>query len=72
MICDVTRNGTISSLDAAYILQYVAGLRSFTSDQKLLADATGNGTVSAGDAAKILQYVAGLNPVSRCGQILLR
>jgi hypothetical protein len=54
----------ISALDAAYVLQFVAGLRSFSSDQKLAGDVTGNGSVSALDAARILQYQAGL--LRRC------
>jgi hypothetical protein len=54
----------VSALDAAYVLQFVAGLRPFSSDQKLAGDVTGNGSVSALDAARILQYQAGL--LRRC------
>ena len=53
-------NFSVTALDAAYVLQFVAGLRAFSNDQKLAADVTGNGSVSALDAARILQYQAGL------------
>jgi hypothetical protein len=57
-------NFDVTALDAAYVLQFVAGLRDLSDDQKLAADVTGNGSVSALDAARILQFQAGL--LGRC------
>jgi len=42
------------------VLQFVAGLITFTDDQRLAGDVTGNGTVSALDASFILQFQANL------------
>jgi hypothetical protein len=60
---DVNGNGSISTLDATKILQFVVGIE--TGKSMLLdsaaawaADVTGDGTVSALDAAYILQYLA--------------
>jgi hypothetical protein len=50
----------ISALDAAYVLQLVAGLRTFSAAQSLACDVTGNGSVSALDATLLLQYTTGL------------
>jgi sugar lactone lactonase YvrE len=50
----------VSSLDAAYVLQYIAGGRSFSSLQQLACDVTGDGNVSVLDATKILQLSAGV------------
>ena len=47
---------SISAYDAAWILQYGVGLRTFTPYQLIAGDVTGNGSVSAFDAARILQY----------------
>jgi hypothetical protein len=56
---DANCNGTVNSIDALVILQYVAGLV-----QSLpclnLADANHSGSVNSIDAAVILQYIAGL------------
>jgi len=52
----------VSALDATLVLQFQAGLISFSSDQKLAGDVTGNGTVTALDATRILQFQAGLLP----------
>jgi hypothetical protein len=57
-------NFAVTALDAAYVLQFVAGLRQLNGDQKIAADVTGNGSVSALDAARILQFQAGL--LRRC------
>lgn len=54
-----TDNG-ITGLDASYVLQLVAGLRTFSSDQRLACDVTGNGAVTALDATRILQFQADL------------
>jgi hypothetical protein len=50
----------ISALDAAYVLQAVASLRTFSAEQALACDVTGNGSISALDASMILKYAAGL------------
>ena len=50
----------VTALDASFVLEYVAGTRSFDDDQRLAADVTGDGTVSSLDAARILQFQAGL------------
>ncbi len=50
----------VSSLDAARVLQALAGLQHFTNQQRLACDATGDGTLSTLDAVYILQFSAGL------------
>ncbi len=50
----------VSALDAAYVLQFAAATRSFTSLQELACDVTGDGTVSALDASQILKQQVGL------------
>ena len=50
----------ISSLDAARVLQVIAGLTTFTPTQRLACDVTGDGTLSALDATRILQFSAGV------------
>jgi hypothetical protein len=50
----------ISAFDAAWILQYGVGLRTFTPYQLIAGDVSGNGSVSAFDAAKVLQYGVGM------------
>jgi hypothetical protein len=50
----------ITALDAAQILQVIAGTRTFTARQRLACDVTGNGTLSSLDAANILQRQVGL------------
>ena len=63
---DATGNGSLSSLDAAYVQRTVVGLDSgFDRHQlinpRLVADTTGNGTLSALDAAYIQRHVVGLD-----------
>jgi hypothetical protein len=53
-------NVAVTAFDATQVLQFVAGLESFTADQLLAADVTGDGTVSALDGTRILQFQAGL------------
>src|SRR5215472_12139645 len=53
-------NNSVTALDAAFVLQFVAGLRTLTDDQRLAGDVTGDGTVSALDASFILQFQANL------------
>ncbi|HSQ01116.1 MAG TPA: hypothetical protein VL049_28175, partial [Candidatus Dormibacteraeota bacterium] len=50
----------VSSLDAARVLQAVAGLQFFSDQQRLACDTTGDGTLSTLDAVYILQFSAGL------------
>lgn len=45
----------VTSLDAAYVLQHIAQLRSLDETQQLACDVTGDGQLSALDAALILQ-----------------
>ena len=54
--------GGLSSLDAAWVLQAVAGTRTLEPLQVLAGDVTGDGTLSALDAARILQHVVGALP----------
>jgi hypothetical protein len=61
---DVTKLGdfnvAITALDGAFVLEFVAGQRVFTADQRLAADVTGDGTISALDGTRILQLAAGI------------
>jgi hypothetical protein len=50
----------VSSLDAARVLQLLAGMQRFTEQQRLAGDATGDGTISTLDAVYLLQFSAGL------------
>ena len=49
--------GAVSALDAAWVLQTVAGLRALDATQRLACDASGDGTLSALDASYILARV---------------
>jgi hypothetical protein len=57
---DASGNGAISALDAAMILEHVAGQRFLSGDALVAADASGNGLVSPLDASFILQLVVGV------------
>lgn len=57
---DVNGDGVLSSLDARYVLQYIARIRAFTATQFELADVNFNGKVEALDARWILQAVVGI------------
>jgi hypothetical protein len=50
----------ITALDAAWVLQGVAGTRGLDARQRLACDVTGNGALSALDATRILQRQVGL------------
>jgi hypothetical protein len=58
-IGDVNDDGSIDPIDAALVLQYVAGLLGALPNSAS-ADTDQNGTINAIDAALILQYSAGL------------
>lgn len=49
----------VSPLDAAYVLQHVARLRTLSPDQQLACDVTGDGTLSTLDAARLLEFSVG-------------
>ncbi len=53
--------GGISALDASYVLQHIAGLRTLDADEVLACDATANGALSTLDAVRILELVVGLD-----------
>jgi hypothetical protein len=59
VVGDANCNGQINAIDAAIVLQYVAGLID-TLNCANNADANQNGDVNAIDGALILQYVADL------------
>ncbi|MEW5799089.1 MAG: FlgD immunoglobulin-like domain containing protein [Bacteroidota bacterium] len=62
---DVTGNGTVSTLDAAWVLQHVTALRPFTPQQVLAADVnlSHNGAaVNSFDAAVMLASIVGKIP----------
>ena len=61
-IGDFGSPGAITALDAAQVLQVIAGMRTFNARQRLACDVTGNGTLSSLDAANILQRQVGLLP----------
>jgi uncharacterized repeat protein (TIGR02543 family) len=58
MLGDISGNGTISSLDALMLLQYLAGLATLNEHQLLQADVDMNGVVNNIDALKILQFAS--------------
>lgn len=52
-------NNGLSALDAAHILQHVAGMRPFGPIQMLACDTTGDGTCSTLDAVRVLELKVG-------------
>lgn len=56
---DVNGDGKVTAMDARIALQYTAGNKTLTDEQKAAADANGDGKVTAIDARWILQAVAG-------------
>lgn len=50
----------VSALDASWVLQAVAGMRTLSPEQVLAGDVTGNGSLSSLDASLILQRTVGL------------
>ena len=57
---DVNGDGKVDALDASLVLQYDAGLITFTEEQIIRADVNDDGKADALDASLILQYDAGL------------
>ncbi len=62
MLGDVTGDGKVNALDAAFVLRYDAGLIGKDGLDISAADVTGDGKINALDAAFILRYDAGLLP----------
>ena len=58
---DVNCNGSVNSIDAALVLQFIAGLVPSLNCQAD-ADVNENGDVNSIDAAILLQFIAGLIP----------
>lgn len=56
------RNGAVSALDAAWVLQSVQGSRTLDPGQSLACDVDGDGDVDGDDVALILQLRVGLIP----------
>ncbi len=66
IICgDVNGDGAVNSIDAAFVLQYSAGLID-TLIAPAGADTNGDGSIDSIDAALILQNTAGLLPTLTC------
>ena len=59
MLGDASGNGTVSALDAALVLQYMAGLVQFDEPSISASEVSGNELVSSLDASYILRYTAG-------------
>lgn len=57
---DANNDGDLTVIDARYILQAVAGLRTLDDIQRAQADMTGDGLVRANDARYVLQSIAGI------------
>ena len=57
---DPTGDGSISALDAAFVLQHVAEVIVLEGQAQSAADVSGDQDVSAFDASLILQYITGL------------
>jgi len=56
---DITEDGSITSFDAAQILQFVVGIITLDAVHQAIADVSGNSLVNSFDASLILQYTAG-------------
>ncbi len=57
---DVNGDGKVTAIDARWVLQIAAGVKTVSDEEMALADANGDGKVTAIDARKILQIAAGL------------
>ncbi len=60
---DVNNDGNLSTVDAKWILQNIAGSRTFSNAQFKAADLNGDGKVTTVDAKWVLQTVAGMRTV---------
>ncbi len=60
---DVSGDGKLSTVDAKWILQYIAGSKDFSDEQFKTADLNGDGKLSIVDAKWVLQAVAGMRTV---------
>jgi len=56
------QGAAITALDAAYVLEALAGHRQLDPQQTLAADVTGDGILDESDVQRILQYSVGLLP----------
>lgn len=57
---DVNGDGVVSIMDVSFIQQYLAGIRTLTPTQLILADVNGDGIVSIIDVGQIQQFLAGI------------
>lgn len=61
---DVNLDGKVSLLDAKYLLQYIADMRTLSQSAMVNADADGDGDINLTDAKYILEEVAGMRKLS--------
>ena len=61
---DVNLDGKVSLLDAKYLLQYIADMRTLSQNAIVNADADGDGDIDLTDAKYILEAVAGIRKLS--------
>ncbi len=61
---DVNLDGKVSLLDAKYVLQYIADMRTLSQKAMANADADGDGDIDLTDAKYILEAVAGIRKLS--------
>lgn len=61
---DVNLDGKVSLLDAKYLLQYIADMRTLSQSAMVNADADGDGDINLTDAKYILEAVAGMRKLS--------
>lgn len=57
-IGDVNYDGSITSMDAMLVLQYVNGITDFNKTQQILADYNNDGIIDSNDANAILTYIS--------------
>jgi hypothetical protein len=57
---DIDDDGDVSIQDVTLIQKYLAGMNTFTDEQKSVADVSGDGAVSIEDATQIQKYIAGI------------
>lgn len=64
LLGDVNLDGKITIVDARYVLQHVASIKTLDAEQLRSADTNQDGKISIIDAKKILQAVAGMNTLA--------